>query len=160
INAGDCMFALAHSALYRLQERQVDPAVVVRAAKRFDETCLALTRGQYLDMDFEVRQEVIVDEDNEMIGGKTAALLALCGELDARVAGVDDGTIARSAAFGRDLGLASQVRDDLLGSWADADAIGTWAATDIEARNKTLPVRCGLTRNPELRTLCTPADNG
>jgi geranylgeranyl diphosphate synthase type I len=160
INAGDCMFALSHSALYRLEERQVDPAIVVRAARRFDETCLTLTRGQYLDMDFEQRQEVVVDEYMEMIGGKTAALLALCGELGALVAGTSDNAVQHFAAFARDLGLAFQVKDDILGIWGDEDAIGKSAATDIETRKKTLPVLYGLTHNAELRSLYSEAENG
>ena len=160
INVGDCMFALSHSALYRLEEQQVDPAIVVQAARRFDETCLALTRGQYLDMDFEKREEVVVDEYIEMIGGKTAALLALCGELGALVAGANDNVVQHYASFARDLGLSFQVKDDILGIWGNEDAIGKSAATDIETRKKTLPVLYGLARNAELRSLYTQPENG
>lgn len=160
INAGDAMFALAHRALYRLVGRGVDPVIVVEAARRFDDTCLVLTEGQYHDMRFESRQQVAVDEYLGMIGGKTAALLALCGELGALIAGAGRETVAHYAAFARDLGLAFQVRDDILGIWGDEGAIGKSAATDVEARKKTLPVLYGLARSAALRDLYARPENG
>lgn len=160
INVGDAMFALAHDALYRLSGRSVPAPVTVQAARRFDETCVALTQGQYHDMDFENRTEVAVGEYIEMIGGKTAALLALCGELGPLVAGQDEETIAHYAAFARDLGLAFQVKDDILGIWGDEEQIGKSAATDIKTRKKTLPVLYGLERSEQLRELYAHPQNG
>lgn len=160
INAGDAMFALAHRALYRLAERGVEPAIVVEAARRFDDTCLVLTEGQYHDMRFESRDEVQVDEYLSMIGGKTAALLALCSELGALIAGAGRETVSHYAAFARDLGLAFQVRDDILGIWGDEAAIGKSAATDVETRKKTLPVLYGLAQSQALRDLYGRKENG
>ncbi|MDX1686750.1 MAG: polyprenyl synthetase family protein [Candidatus Promineifilaceae bacterium] len=159
INSGDSMFALAHHALYRLAERSVDAEVVMHAARRFDETCVALTQGQYRDMAFETRPVVTVAEYLEMIGGKTAALLALCGELGALIAGAEGERVKHYAAFSRDLGLAFQVKDDILGIWGDEEQIGKSAATDIETRKKTLPVLYGLERSEELRDLYAQAEN-
>ena len=153
INVGDAMFALSHAALYRLFDDGVDPAVVVRAARCFDETCVALTVGQYHDMEFEDRQAVSVEDYIEMIGGKTAALLALCGEIGALVAGANDATIGHYAIFARELGLAFQVKDDILGIWGDEAAIGKSSATDIETRKKTLPVLYGLQQSDRLQAL-------
>ena len=94
-----------------------------------------------------------------MIGGKTAALLTLCGELGALVAGQDQDTVSHYAAFARDLGLAFQVKDDILGIWGDEEQIGKSAATDIETRKKTLPVLFGLERSERLRELYLQPDN-
>lgn len=159
INSGDSMFALAHSALYRLAERSVNAKVILRASRRFDETCVALTQGQYRDMAFEQRQAVSVKEYLEMIGGKTAALLALCGELGALIAEAEEELVNHYAAFARDLGLAFQVKDDILGIWGDEEQIGKSAATDIETRKKTLPVLYGLERSHELRELYANPEN-
>lgn len=153
INTGDSMFALAHTALYRLRENDVTPDVVVHAARRFDETCMALTLGQHRDMIYESRMDVSVEDYLQMIGGKTAALLALCGELGSLVAGADDETIHHYAEFGRNLGLAFQIKDDILGIWGDEGAIGKSSATDIETRKKSLPVLFGLSQSPELKRL-------
>ncbi len=158
INAGDAMFAIAHLALNRLSERDVPPAITVRALRRFDETCLRLTEGQYSDMDFETRDEVSVDEYINMITGKTAVLLSHCAELGALVAGQDDQTIDHYAAFGLNLGLAFQVIDDILGIWGDESRTGKSAATDITTKKKTLPVLYGLERDDTLNHLYQTAE--
>jgi geranylgeranyl diphosphate synthase type I len=153
INTGDAMFALAHLALGRLADRGVPPDTVVRALRRFDETSVALTRGQHADMTFETRAAVNVEEYVAMITGKTAVLVALCAELGALVAGADDAQVDHFAAFGLNLGLAFQVQDDILGIWGDEGVTGKSAATDITTRKKTLPVLYALERNEELRAL-------
>lgn len=153
INTGDAMFALAHLALSRLAERDVAAGVVVRALRRFDETCVALTRGQYTDMHFETREQVTVDEYVAMITGKTAVLLAHSAELGALVAGADAARVAHFADFGLNLGLAFQAQDDLLGIWGDEQLIGKSVSTDIATRKKTLPVLYGLERSEPLRAL-------
>jgi geranylgeranyl diphosphate synthase, type I len=160
INAGDAMFALSHDALYRLEGRDVPPQTIVRAARRFDETCIALTVGQHRDMNFENQSDVSVTAYVEMIGGKTAALLALCGELGSMIAGADDETLQHYATFAQNLGLAFQVIDDILGIWGNEDEIGKSAATDIMTHKKSLPVLFGLAESVELRELYeTKADD-
>lgn len=160
INCGDCMFALAHTALYRLQQNAVEAAAVLRAANRFDDTCFALTLGQHRDMNFETQLEVSEGEYMQMIGGKTAALLALCGEIGSLVGTADEATISHYTEFCRNLGLAFQIKDDILGIWGDEDEIGKSAATDIETRKKSLPVLYGLARSGKLRSLyATPAND-
>jgi geranylgeranyl diphosphate synthase, type I len=158
INSGDAMFAIAHLAMNRLVERGVPAERVVTALRRFDETCVALTVGQHHDMDFETRSEVTVDEYLAMIEGKTAVLLSLCAELGALIAGQDEETIAHYATFGRDLGLAFQVKDDILGIWGDEARTGKSAATDIETKKKTLPVLYGLGQSAALRHLYAEAE--
>ena len=153
INTGDAMFALAHLALGRLTERGVAPEIVVRALRRFDETCVALTRGQYADMGFETRDGVDVDEYLAMIRGKTAVLVELAAELGALVAGAPDERVAHYADFGLNLGLAFQMQDDILGIWGDESVTGKSTATDITTRKKTLPVLYALPRSAELRVL-------
>lgn len=153
INTGDAMFALAHLALSRLAERGTAAAVVVQALRRFDQTCLDLTRGQYDDMSFVTRTSVTVEDYVAMITGKTAVLLALCAELGALVAGAAPDRTSHFAAFGLNLGLAFQVQDDLLGIWGDEVRIGKSVSTDIATRKKTLPVLYGLERSSALRDL-------
>lgn len=159
INIGDSLFALSYLALLRLSERGVPAGTVVQAIRRFGETSLHLTNGQYFDMDFETRGVVTVDEYITMIEGKTAALLSLCCELGALVAGRDADSVHHFRQFGRDLGLAFQVKDDILGIWGDEAVIGKSAATDIETRKKTLPVLYGLAQSAALRELYRQPEN-
>jgi geranylgeranyl diphosphate synthase type I len=158
INSGDAMFALAHVALGRLIERGLSADIVVQAMRRFDEMCVRLTRGQHADMSFEKREQVDVDEYIEMITGKTAVLLSHCAELGALVAGGDADTVAHYTTFGRDLGLAFQVIDDILGIWGDEDLTGKSAATDIATKKKTLPVLYGLAQDVTLPQLYQQAE--
>lgn len=147
INAGDAMFTLAHLAPHRLAERGVPAATVLKTLEQFDQTCLHLTQGQYLDMSFETRARVTVDEYLAMIGGKTAALIAACTELGALIAGAPTAQVEHLREFGRNLGLAFQVQDDWLGIWGDPAVTGKSAASDLEKRKKSLPVVFGLERS-------------
>jgi geranylgeranyl diphosphate synthase type I len=160
INSGDAMFALAHIVMSRLIERDVSPEVVVQAIRRLDETCIDLTIGQHADMTFEERADVSVDEYLAMINGKTAALLAFSTELGGLVSGCDENIVDHFAAFGRDLGMAFQVRDDILGIWGEESLIGKSAATDIVTRKKSLPVLFGLSKSNTLQQLYASDDSG
>lgn len=140
INAGDAMFTLAHLAPHRLRALGVGAEVVLDVLADFDATCLHLTQGQHLDMAFEQRVKVSVDEYLTMIEGKTAALVSACARIGARIGGADAATREHLAAYGRHLGLAFQIHDDWLGIWGDPEVTGKSAATDLQTRKKSLPV--------------------
>lgn len=150
INAGDALFALAYISLTRLSECGIAPSIMVDCWRIFNSTVLELTRGQHLDMRFEHQETVSVDDYVSMIGGKTAALVAACAEIGALIASSNHELAARYANFGLNLGIAFQIRDDILGIWGNADVTGKSAATDIVSRKKSLPVLYGLEHSPEL----------
>lgn len=140
INTGDAMFALARVAVHDLASAGVPAETVLAILRRLEETSLALCRGQYLDMAFESQPQVTLASYLEMIEGKTAALLAAAAETGALVGAGPDGPHAAFHSFGRDLGLAFQIVDDILGIWGDPAVTGKPAADDIRSRKKTLPV--------------------
>lgn len=144
INAGDAMFTVARLSLARLSERDVPLARVLRAFYVFDQTCLHLTEGQYLDMSFETRADVSTGEYLVMIAGKTAALLAASAQLGAIVASDDEVQAGHFWRFGHELGLSFQVQDDILGIWGDEALTGKSAASDLLTQKKTLPVLYAL----------------
>jgi geranylgeranyl diphosphate synthase type I len=144
INVGDALFALARAALYGLSDQGLSPDRVLSACQLFDRTCVRLTEGQHLDMAFESRLDVTVDEYMAMIGGKTAALISASLELGALVGGADVQRRERLAVFGYELGLAFQIQDDVLGIWGDEALTGKSAESDILTRKKSLPVVYGL----------------
>jgi geranylgeranyl diphosphate synthase type I len=150
INAGDALFALSYIALNRLSEGSISPQLVLDCWRIFNATVLELTRGQHLDMRFEHQPHVTVDEYISMISGKTAALVAGCAEIGALIGSGDHELAARYASFGLNLGIAFQIRDDILGIWGDAEVTGKSAATDIVSRKKSLPVLYGLEQNEAL----------
>jgi geranylgeranyl diphosphate synthase type I len=159
INAGDAMFALAYSALARLAETSSD-AIALQAWTIFNQMNLELTLGQHLDMRFETQTSVTTDEYLGMIAGKSAALLAASAQLGALIGGANDETAEHYRQFGLNLGLAFQIRDDILGVWGDPEVTGKSAATDILARKKALPALYGLAHSAELRALYARASFG
>ncbi len=150
INAGDALFALAYTALQQLAQTDVSPTITLKVWEIFNRTNLELTRGQYLDMRFEHQENVSVNEYISMITGKSAALVSACAEMGALVGSGDEVTAAHFADFGRNLGIAFQIRDDILGIWGDPEITGKSTATDILSRKKSLPILYGLTQSKQL----------
>lgn len=148
INTGDAMFTLAHLALLHMEET-TNPTITLRAINTLQKTCLHLTQGQYLDMSYEEEKTIPIEAYWPMVRGKTAALISACTEIGALVADVDDDTRDAYRRFGRDLGLAFQALDDILGIWGDAAKIGKSNASDLVAGKKSLPVLYGLAQNGE-----------
>ena len=155
INAGDALFSLAHLALLRLPERGVPAATVVTALRLLNRTELTLTSGQYLDIGFESRDNVSIAEYLMMIEAKTAALAACACEMGALVAAGSDSQREHLHSFGIHLGLAFQMRDDILGVWGDPAVTGKPAGADIVRRKKSLPILHGLGQSAELCALLT-----
>ncbi len=143
INAGDALFVQSSQAMIDLAKNYPSD-VVVKAAQILHDTCLDLTRGQYMDLFYEERLDLAVDDYWPMIAGKTAALLAGCASIGAVLGGADDVTVEAYRSFGHYLGLAFQVQDDLLGIWGDEALTGKSAASDLVEGKNSLPVLAGL----------------
>ena len=140
INAGDTLFSLSRIALHRLTDLGFPDRTVLRLMRLYDETCLAVCEGQYIDIQSSATDEIMsVELYFDMIGRKTAALIAASIEAGALLATEDDEVIARYRGFGWALGLAFQLNDDLLGIWGAEQATGK-EASDVAHRKQTLPV--------------------
>jgi len=140
INAGDSLVILGRLVMLRLEERGVAPAKVIEACRVLDEASLTMIEGQCLDIGFEGEREVSVEAYLDMIAKKTGALLGASLHLGALVAVDDEPLVKRFARCGHLLGLAFQIRDDILGVWGAADVTGKPVAADIRRRKKCLPV--------------------
>jgi geranylgeranyl diphosphate synthase type I len=139
INAGDSLLILGQLVMLRLEERGVAPAKVMEACRLLDKACLTMIEGQCLDIGFEDQREVSVEAYLDMIARKTGALLGASLHLGALVAIDDEPQVKRFARCGHLLGLAFQIRDDILGVWGAADVTGKPVAADIRRRKKSLP---------------------
>jgi geranylgeranyl diphosphate synthase type I len=105
-----------------------------------DEASLRLIEGQYMDIDYEKRLDITVQDYLRMIGGKTASLIACALEVGAVLGTDDQQAINDLRNLGWNLGLSFQIRDDILGIWGERDVTGKPLAGDIQRRKKTLPV--------------------
>ncbi|TAK24720.1 MAG: polyprenyl synthetase family protein [Chloroflexota bacterium] len=142
INAGDGMHAIAARGVLHCAERGAKAESVLAAAASLHECCLRLVEGQYSDLAFESRDAVSVEEYLRMIDGKTAALIAACVEIGALLAGRRDASLWR--AYGRDLGRAFQIADDVLGVWGDNGRTGKPRADDVFKGKRSMPFLLGL----------------
>jgi geranylgeranyl diphosphate synthase type I len=140
INVGDGMHALALSSLLRLEDGGIPHQKVVRAARILGEGSLKLCEGQYLDISYEDRLDIGIDDYLDMIGGKTAALFRCSLEIGALLGTDDESLLARLKLFGHYLGMTFQVHDDLLSMWGDERITGKPSTSDIQMKKKTLPV--------------------
>jgi geranylgeranyl diphosphate synthase type I len=140
INAGDTLFTLSRLALHRLSELGFSDSKVLALVRLYDETCLALCEGQFMDIwSAEQSERMSVDFYFDMIGRKTAALIAASVQAGAMLATDDPAVIDGYRGFGWSLGIAFQLNDDLLGIWGDEAATGK-EPSDLAKRKKTLPV--------------------
>jgi geranylgeranyl diphosphate synthase, type I len=143
INIGDAMFAMAHLEAIRLA-KTVSPAIALKAVEILQSACLHLTHGQFLDLSYESRNDLTIDDYWQMVEGKTAALIAVSSELGALAAFCDEQTSNLYRRFGWLLGLAFQVQDDFLGIWGNSRTTGKSSQSDLVTGKKTLPVLYGL----------------
>ncbi len=140
INTGDLIFSLSRIALHRLTDLGFSDAKVLRLMRLYDETCVLLCEGQYLDITSSASSSpMTVDLYFDMIGRKTAALISASIEAGALLATDDETVIAGYRRFGWALGLAFQLNDDLLGIWGQEHQTGK-EPTDVARGKKTLPV--------------------
>ena len=146
INVGDALFVMSNQAIMDLK-RTYPAEIVIRGAEILHNTCLELTRGQFLDMSYEERNDLAVEDYWPMISGKTAALLSACCHIGALLGGAEEARQESYRAFGHYLGLAFQVQDDILGIWGDESLTGKSAASDLVEGKNSLPVLAGLGAN-------------
>jgi geranylgeranyl diphosphate synthase type I len=140
INTGDLIFSLSRVALHRLTDLGFPDSKVLRLMRLYDETCVALCEGQYIDIATSASdQPMTVELYFDMIGRKTAALISASIEAGALLATDDEAVISAYRRFGWSLGLAFQLNDDLLGIWGNEQATGK-VPTDLVRHKKTLPV--------------------
>ncbi|QKW37634.1 polyprenyl synthetase family protein [Actinomadura sp. NAK00032] len=139
ILTGDALLALAGEVLLEAPGQGS-----ARAARALSTATRRLIAGQSLDMDFETRRQVGVDECVAMASDKTAALLACSCSIGAVLDDAPEPLAAALEAFGTDLGVAFQLADDLLGIWGDPATTGKPAMSDLRSRKMSLPVVAAL----------------
>ena len=146
INVGDALFVISNQAVVDLKNNY--PAeTVLNVADVLHNTCLDLTRGQFLDMSYEERTDLTTDDYWPMVSGKTATLLSACCHIGAILGNADPEKQDAYKSFGQYLGLAFQIQDDILGIWGNETVTGKSAASDLVEGKNSLPVLAGLSAN-------------
>lgn len=103
----------------------------------FNKTAMEVCKGQQFDMDFEKRNDVTVEEYIEMIRLKTAVLLACSLKMGALLSDASHEDATQLYDFGINIGLAFQLKDDLLDVYGDTEKFGKAIGGDILNNKKT-----------------------
>ncbi|MBS1624521.1 MAG: polyprenyl synthetase family protein [Bacteroidetes bacterium] len=133
ILSGDALFAYAYKYLAQSPEAMLPSLFHV-----FTKAAIEILEGQQMDMDFEQRLDVTVDEYLKMIGYKTSVLLACSLQTGAIIGGASAEDQARLYDFGLKLGLSFQIKDDWLDTFGDNEKVGKKMGGDIIQNKKTL----------------------
>jgi len=132
ILSGDVLFVKSLQLLSECDEK-IFPAIHHLFCKTATEVC----EGQQSDMEFEKRNAVSIDEYIQMITLKTAVLLGACLKTGAMLAGANTSDANHIYEFGKNLGIAFQLKDDLLDVFGDQEKFGKQKGGDIITGKKT-----------------------
>jgi geranylgeranyl diphosphate synthase type I len=135
ILAGDTLYSKAFEIL---TEAEAGPEDMVASVKMLARTCAAICEGQWLDMEFERREEVTEAEYLEMVEKKTAVLYGAAAWIGSRLVGGSDEEVEGLERFGRLVGMAFQIQDDVLDLTAPAEILGKPRGGDLAEGKKTL----------------------
>lgn len=133
ILSGDVMLVLAYDYLSRFDDDHKIPSLL----RVFNRVAREVCEGQEMDMAFEQRSDVRIEEYIRMIELKTSVLLATCLEMGAIAAGASPEQVQHCYAVGRNIGIAFQLQDDLLDTFGAAEKIGKRSGGDILQNKKT-----------------------
>jgi geranylgeranyl diphosphate synthase type II len=145
ILSGDVMLVRAYELFL-----EVRPELLATVLRKFSQTAAEVCEGQLWDMNFETSEDVSIAQYLDMIRLKTAVLLGFCLELGALLGGASAAAADHLRQFGTDIGLAFQLRDDLLDVYGDSATFGKRVGGDIVSDKKTfLLLTAQAQANPE-----------
>jgi geranylgeranyl diphosphate synthase type II len=130
--SGDVMSFIANDCFLQTPSRHL-----LKVFRVFNKAAIEVCVGQQLDIDFEKAVIVSHEEYLRMIELKTAALLAASAKIGAIIGGADDKDSDILYEFGKNLGLAFQIQDDLLDIYGDVKVFGKVPGGDIISNKKT-----------------------
>ena len=134
ILSGDVMLVLAYKFLTENTPAHQLPKVL----QVFNQFAVEVCEGQQMDMNFERKDKVTIDEYIRMIELKTSVLVAGAMQIGALLGGAKEKEAEAMYQFGRNLGIAFQLQDDLLDTYGDPEKFGKKIGGDIAQNKKTI----------------------
>lgn len=144
LQAGNVMRVCADLALQDLVTANVNTNIALRVSSVLNEVFLEVVQGQYLDLCFEETTDITINDYFQMTSMKTGALIRASLELGALIGNSESRIVTAFRLFGRSLGTAFQISDDLLGIWGNEQSTGKPVGSDIKRKKKTLPIVLAL----------------
>ena len=132
ILSGDVMMIQAYQLITRVESNYLKDVI-----EAFSKSAIQVCEGQQLDMNFETQQNIVLTDYMKMIEYKTAVLLAASLKIGAITAGACIKEQNHLYDFGINIGIAFQLKDDLLDAFGDRDLFGKETGGDIKSNKKT-----------------------
>jgi geranylgeranyl diphosphate synthase type II len=132
ILSGDTMFAIAYSFV-----AETDKQYLPEVLKVFTRTATQVCEGQQYDLIFEKQDKVSIDDYLRMISLKTGVLFGASLKIGALIAGAPLTDAENLYAFGENIGIAFQLKDDLLDVYGNESKFGKITGGDILVNKKT-----------------------
>ena len=133
ILTGDVMMIQAYQHLLNHQK----PDLVKKLLDIINKMAFEVCEGQQMDMDFEIRSEVTIEEYIQMITFKTSVLMGASMQIGALIGGASPEDQHHLYEFARYFGIAFQLQDDVLDTFGEASRVGKTIGGDIMQRKKT-----------------------
>ena len=133
ILSGDVMLIYAYDFLMKVENQNIASKLI----KIFNKMAIEVCEGQQYDMNFETRNDVTINEYLKMIELKTAVLLAAAFQMGALVGGASEAEAQHLYEFGKNVGMAFQIQDDILDTYGDPEKFGKKVGGDIIQNKKT-----------------------
>ena len=131
ILAGDGIFTITQLILLSVDQNSK------LLFQKYNEMVLEICEGQAMDKQYEVEDELDVDDYIEMVKKKTGALLGSCLSLPAIIENEKQGNVELLYNIGKNLGVAFQIQDDLFEIFGDEKVMGKSLGSDIASNKKT-----------------------
>jgi geranylgeranyl diphosphate synthase type I len=138
IIVGDTLYAKAFESIVDARKNGIPEGKVLDALEAFNHANAEIHEGQMMDMFFEDRDEVSEREYFTMIEKKTGALIEASLKIGAILGGGEPREVQALASYGRDVGVAFQIKDDLLDLTGDEKKLGKPVGSDIRQGKKSV----------------------
>ncbi|MEV5646118.1 polyprenyl synthetase family protein [Streptomyces flaveolus] len=132
LQTGNALLALAFELLSEQSGRKIQAAIA-----RMGRTVQVMCAGQVLDMNFEGRTDVSLEESLAVVEAKTCRVMSYACELGGLCADATGSQVEALSAYGHHLGVASQLQDDLEDLWPVTAWVDGVHGTDIRRRKQT-----------------------
>jgi geranylgeranyl diphosphate synthase type II len=133
ILSGDVLLVKAYELISKQNKEHIPDLYQL-----FNKTAIEVCEGQQMDMDFEIREDVTIEEYIAMIRLKTSVLLGCALEFGFLISNQSVENRKNIYDFGVNLGIAFQIQDDILDLYGDPDKVGKQVGGDVRANKKTL----------------------
>lgn len=132
ILSGDVLMIMAYKAL-----EQLNPKYLTQVFSVLNKTAMEVCQGQRLDIDFEDKIDIRIEEYIDMIRLKTSVLIGAALQIGAIVGGASEKEASQLYNYGVNLGIAFQMQDDILDCFGDSEKVGKIKGGDILRNKKT-----------------------